>query len=86
MKKFLSLVMIVIIFIFSGCSDDGPDYRSASSTEVSMDNALGQTNDIPGPLTDNSRSLIVIISDTHLGDQRSMDNGYGWLIRIELCW
>ncbi|MEQ8222196.1 MAG: metallophosphoesterase [Candidatus Eremiobacterota bacterium] len=81
MKKFLTIVIIVIIFTFSGCSDDGTGYNTQSSpVEMSMDNALGHIAGIPGTVTDNSRSLIVIISDTHLGDKRSIDNGYGWFI------
>jgi len=81
MKKFLSMVIIVILFICSGCSDDTVNYSSVPSpAEVSIDNAFGQMNAVTGPLLNNSRSLIVIISDLHLGDERSIDNGYGWLI------
>ncbi len=33
------------------------------------------------PELSESRSVIVVISDTHLGDARSISEGYGWLIK-----
>jgi len=87
---FLSILILTIIcsfftLIFSGCSDDSSVtlYTATpepANVEITMENAFGTTgNGTSDPNA--SRSLLVVISDTHLGDQRSIDNGYGWNIK-----
>ncbi len=82
MKKFLNLLIIVVLFSFYGCSSSTSNrapYPSASPApaEMSLDEVLGPNKPMPG----DERSLILVISDLHLGDQRSIDNRYGWLIK-----
>jgi UDP-2,3-diacylglucosamine pyrophosphatase LpxH len=81
MKKFLSLLIIVFLFVFCGCSSrttgSAPVPSASPPVEVSLEEVFGPNEATPGE----ERSLVVIISDLHLGDQRSIDNGYGWLIK-----
>lgn len=80
MKKFLNLVIIVILFSLLGCSKTNiiaSPSASPAPVEMSLGDVFGPSDSMPG----NQRSLVVIISDLHIGDQRSIDNGYGWLIK-----
>ena len=84
MKKITFILIITAILIFSGCSDDAVNYNTSPSptpsiVEAPMDEVMGGMDD-DSLLLSEPRSLIVIISDLHLGDQRSIDNGYGWII------
>jgi UDP-2,3-diacylglucosamine pyrophosphatase LpxH len=67
-------------FSFSGCAGNGVTSIAPSST--THDSTL--LDDLFGISTGSSvRSLVVAISDLHLGDQRSINDGYGWLIKNE---
>lgn len=83
------ILIILSMFVISGCS--GTAVNTGVNTTVSnavigddallesrfttMDSIFGQE----GVPSDNN--LILIISDLHMGDQRSIDDGYGWLIQ-----
>lgn len=79
-KVFLQAIPAAALLSFgiSGCAGSGDTGGALSSSEqpyVLLDELFGNRGG------SSARSLIVIISDLHMGDQRSIDDGYGWLIK-----
>jgi UDP-2,3-diacylglucosamine pyrophosphatase LpxH len=96
-KMFWCFILILGLALSSGCSGSGAmrtdDSGPAAQSPVVPAPLLGETpgsGGAPGPggtpgvnATPAEKTQVVVISDLHLGDQRSIDDGYGWFINNE---
>lgn len=88
MKKIFYLSTIAILIIFTGCSGNAgistinsTDSASSGSLSTLLNQNVAMGSVFPNYGSGKRGNQIVIISDTHMGDQRSIDNGYGWLAK-----
>ena len=82
-RSFLSGTALTLgVALLSGCGGDQSTMQEVSpSVTVPKAHSLSDVLGAKGPNLE--RRLVVIISDIHLGDQRSIDGGYGWFIKNE---
>ncbi len=82
-------LLFLFVLLVPGCNtgeggNNPPPLTDSSYEEteiISMEDALG-LGETASPVSDEeSGTTVVIISDLHMGDQRSKDGGYGWLIK-----
>ena len=92
-----SIPRYLIINTNSGTNlPEGEEYKLTVSSSIKSNIGLSLTQDYEGYFStgysfnlksngmaelNNTRTLIICISDIHLGDKRSIDNGYGWFYK-----
>jgi UDP-2,3-diacylglucosamine pyrophosphatase LpxH len=89
MKKSCIILCIIVLSVtfLSGCSNSGNSagdtaYYSSGTSSADLLHPEYATADVLTDesygLTDPQGNLVVVLSDIHMGDQRAIDEGYGW--------